>query len=46
MARGPQTADALHERLGLHRRASLDFFDALVSLGVLCRTDGRYANTP
>src|SRR5262249_49491676 len=46
LARGAQTSDALRERLGLHRRAAHDFFDALVALGVLCRVDGRYANTP
>lgn len=43
---GPLGADALRERLGLHPRAAADFFDALVSLGMLERQDGRYACTP
>jgi hypothetical protein len=45
-ASGPHEAEALRERLGLHDRGGRDFFDALVSLGMLERTDGRYANTP
>ena len=32
--------------LGLHARSALDFFDALVALGMLEREDGRYRNTP
>jgi cyclopropane fatty-acyl-phospholipid synthase-like methyltransferase len=43
---GPLDADALRDRLGLHPRSATDFFDALVSLGMLERTDGGYANTP
>ena len=44
---GPLGADALRERLGLHPRAATDFFDALVSLGMLERdSGGRYDNTP
>jgi SAM-dependent methyltransferase len=43
---GALDADALRERLGLHTRSATDFFDALVALGMLERTDGRYANTP
>jgi hypothetical protein len=43
---GPLDADELRERLGLHPRSAKDFFDALVALGMLDRTDGRYANTP
>ena len=43
---GELDGDALRERLGLHRRSATDFFDALVSLGMLERHDGRYANTP
>ncbi len=38
--------EALRERLGLHPRAASDFFDALVTLGMLERENGRYANTP
>jgi hypothetical protein len=45
LAVGPLDADALRQRLGLHPRASRDFFDALVGLGMLEREDGRYRNT-
>src|SRR4051794_21415028 len=43
---GALDGEALRERLGLHPRSATDFFDALVALGMLERTDGRYANTP
>jgi hypothetical protein len=43
---GPLDAEELRERLGLHPRSARDFFDALVALGMLDRTDGRYSNTP
>src|SRR5882757_922500 len=46
LARGPLSADQLAGTLGLHPRSALDFFDALVSLGMLSRRDGQYANTP
>ena len=45
LARGPLTAKALTAELGLHPRATVDFLDALVSLGMLERTDDEYANT-
>lgn len=45
-AAGSLDADGLRERLGLHQRSALDFFDALVALGLLEREDGRYRNTP
>ena len=46
-AGGPLSDEALRDRLGLHPRASRDFFDTLVALGMLDRlADGRYANTP
>jgi hypothetical protein len=45
LANGPLDAEALRQRLGLHPRASRDFFDALVALGMLEREDGRYRNT-
>jgi hypothetical protein len=45
-AAGPLDADALRERLGLHRRSARDFFDALVALGMLERENGAYRNTP
>jgi hypothetical protein len=43
---GPLDAEELRERLGLHPRSARDFFDALVALGMLDRTNGRYSNTP
>jgi len=43
---GPLNAEELRERLCLHPRSARDFFDALVALGMLDRTDGRYGNTP
>ncbi len=39
-------ADALAQRLGLHRRGARDFLDALVALRMLERTDEGYSNTP
>lgn len=41
----PLTEAELTERLGLHSRASRDFFETLVSLGLLVRKEGRYSNT-
>lgn len=50
LADGPQTGAALEEALGLHPRATADFLDSLVALGLLGRQgDGpnaRYQNTP
>lgn len=47
LARGPLSAEAVSERLGLHPRSRRDFLDALVSLGLLERdADGIYANAP
>src|SRR6476620_1187234 len=50
LADGPQTGEALEEALGLHPRATADFLDTLVALGLLGRQgDGagaRYMNTP
>jgi len=44
---GPQTAEQLGARHGLHPRARRDFLDALVALGLLGRdATGHYANTP
>lgn len=45
LARGPLDSETLRARLGLHSRSASDFFDALVALGVLERTNGTYANT-
>ncbi|MBZ4321398.1 methyltransferase domain-containing protein [Streptomyces sp. SCA2-4] len=46
LSQGPLDADALGARTGVHPRAARDFFDALVALGALDRSAGRYANTP
>jgi hypothetical protein len=50
LADGPQTGEALEDALGLHPRATADFLDTLVALGLLARRgDGagaRYMNTP
>jgi hypothetical protein len=43
---GHLSAQALAERLGLHSRSARDFFDALVSLGMVEREDNLYRNTP
>jgi len=45
LAEGPADADTLALRLGLHSRSARDFLDALTALGMLDRTNGRYANT-
>ena len=46
LAGGPRSADGLIAELGLQRRGSIDWLDALVALGMLDRTDTGYANTP
>jgi len=46
LANGPLNEDQLRQRLQLHPRSARDFFDALVSLGMLEREDGLYRNTP
>jgi O-methyltransferase domain/Dimerisation domain len=43
---GALDGEVLRERLGLHPRSAVDFFDSLVALGMLDRVDGRYTNTP
>jgi SAM-dependent methyltransferase len=45
LADGPRSGDELRTSLGLHERSARDFLDALVALGMLDRTDGRYSNT-
>ena len=45
LAKGPLDSETLKTRLNLHRRSALDFFDALVSLGMLKREKGLYRNT-
>jgi hypothetical protein len=46
LAAGSLNAEALRQRLGLHERSALDFFDALVALGMLVKLGGKYANAP
>jgi O-methyltransferase domain/Dimerisation domain len=46
LAEKPATAADLRAALGLHPRAALDFFDALVALGFLQRAGDVYSNTP
>ena len=46
LARQPDTAEALEQRLGLHGRSSRDFLDTLVALGLLQRRSGDYHNAP
>ena len=46
LARGELEAEVLSERLQLNSRGASDFLDALVALGMLKRTEGRYSNTP
>jgi hypothetical protein len=45
LAHGPLTGETLMAKLGLQPRGTTDWLDALVSLGMLERTDGEYANT-
>jgi cyclopropane fatty-acyl-phospholipid synthase-like methyltransferase len=45
LAGGPLSAGELTARLGFHPRSARDFFDALVSLGMLEREDEHYRNT-
>jgi hypothetical protein len=46
LSKGPLTADELTARLKLHPRSAVDFFDALVALGLLEREEGKYHNAP
>jgi hypothetical protein len=45
LARGPLPTETLTAKLGLQARGTADWLDALVSLGMLERTGGEYANT-
>jgi len=45
LAKTPATEPQIRERLGLHPRATRDFLDALVGLGLLERDGGTYRNT-
>lgn len=46
LADGPLTGEMLTAKLGLQRRGTTDWLDALVSLGMLERAGDQYANTP
>ena len=46
LGKGPLDDKQLRERLGLHPRATHDFLDTLVALGVLQRRSGKYSNAP
>ncbi|WP_019876750.1 methyltransferase [Sporichthya polymorpha] len=46
LADGPKPLPALSAEFGLHPRSAVDFFDALVALGMLTRDENGYANTP
>ena len=46
LAKHPEDLATLEGRLGLHPRSARDFLDALVSLKLLERREGRYYNTP
>jgi hypothetical protein len=46
LAKKPLALSALKKRFGLHERSARDFFDALVSLGMLEREGDVYSNTP
>ncbi|GLZ33832.1 O-methyltransferase [Lentzea sp. NBRC 105346] len=44
LGEGPASAEQLRERLELHPRGARDFFDALVSIGLLVRDGELYSN--
>ena len=46
LANGPLNSADLSRRLRLHSRSARDFYDALVSLGMLERDGERYRNSP
>jgi hypothetical protein len=46
LANGPKDETTIAKELGLHRRSSGDFLDALVALGMLDRDHDMYSNTP
>jgi len=46
LAKGPLDLQTLTARLEIHPRGARDFFDALVSLHLLERQDGKYTNVP
>lgn len=46
LAEAPLDLESLKARLGFQDRGARDFFDVLVALGFLRRTEGRYHNAP
>jgi hypothetical protein len=46
LAHRPLDEPSIRQKLKLHGRASRDFLDSLVALGMLLREDGQYQNTP
>jgi hypothetical protein len=46
LAGRPANSETLSKQLGIHPRASSDFLDALVALGLLARAGQIYSNTP
>src|SRR5260370_8537210 len=46
LTKGPLDLQTLTTRLEIHPRGARDFFDALVSLHLLERHDGKYTNVP
>jgi hypothetical protein len=46
LAKGPQDPESLRTQLELHPRIARDFFDALVSLGMLERNNGEFVPRP
>jgi O-methyltransferase domain/Dimerisation domain len=46
LTEGPATEPEIRQRLALHPRASRDFLDALVALGMVEREADRYRNSP
>lgn len=46
LAKGPLDVHAVRKHFRLHERGTLDFLDALVSVGLLSREGGLYRNTP
>ncbi len=46
LAKGELDVDTLTQKLQLHARGASDFLDALVALGMLKHTNGKYSNTP
>jgi len=45
LAKRAENLETLQGRLGIHPRAGRDFFDSLVAMGFLRRTEGKYSNT-